>query len=348
MKKRLLAWGTMLLVVLVYAVVTSATAAEVVVPPAKSSIAISAVGDICFTRASGASLGNSKKLLAHVAPTLKAADITIGNLETPLSNRGAPVKNKAFTFRSSPKSTAGLTSAGFDIVSLANNHTLDYGRVALRDTVSTLRNADIGFAGAGTNKTEARRPYIFETKGARVAYLAFSEITPANYAATSDRSGTAYTQDISAITKAVKKAKKQADYVVVSMHWGVEKEYSPTGRQVSEGRAIIRSGADVVLGHHPHRIQGIEYYKNGLIAYSLGNFVFPAASSGSSDSLILNVVMGPQGIESATVNPVTIVSGTPKLAKGAAATRLFKVIKKTSRSRGTHVSLVGNVATLKP
>lgn len=310
------------------------------------SITVVGVGDICPVRSNGASLGTPDGLFSGVRSILSSADATFGNLETALSTRGTP-QDKTYTFRASPKFAYGLKRAGFDGVSLANNHALDFGRTAFYDTRKVLNDAGVGYAGGGVDKAAAWRPLIIKRGGATIAYLAFSEITPANFAATTARSGTAYTQDISAIKRAVAAANKRADYVIVSMHWGVEKEYYPTSRQVSEGRAIISAGADAVLAHHPHRIQGVEYYKKGIIAYSLGNFVFSAATSGSTDTFMLRIRLTPSGVSAARAIPVTIVNGAPKIASGATAKRLQSVIKKTSAARGTRVTYAGTSLLLK-
>lgn len=313
-----------------------AQAIDAATPP----ITIAAVGDICPVRSNGTSLGTPRQLFFGVAPTLKQAHVAVGNLETSLSYRGYPA-DKTYTFRASPKFTSGLQYAGIDLVSVANNHALDYGRTAFADTTKALRDAGIGYAGGGMNKTNAWAPKFIYRNGAKIAYLAFSEITPANFAATTTRSGTAYTQDISAVVRAVASARRQADYVLVSMHWGVEKEYYPTRRQINEGHAIITAGANAVLAHHPHRIQGVEYYKNGIIAYSLANFVFSPASQGSTETFILKLQFGPKSVISAQAIPVVIQSGAPKLATGDTARRIKALIARTSKARGTTIGYAG-------
>lgn len=314
------------------------------------TITVAAVGDIHFS-GSVARLVSAKGPKAPFSSTrkiLKAADVTVGNLETSLSKRGRPVPGKTFTFRGTPRAVKGLTYAGFDFLSLANNHARDYGSVALKDTIRYLDKAGIGHAGAGKSKKAAWKPAIIERNGAKIAFLGFSQIGPSSFRATSSRSGTAYTMNRKAVNKAIKAASKKADYVIVSFHWGIEKDYSANRRQVADGRAAIRSGADLVLSHHPHVIQGVEFYKKGLIAYSLGNFVFSPGSQMGRDSMILRLTLSPKGVSKVTAVPARITNGRPVVQKGASAKRIIRIIKKTSKARGTKVTRSGNIAKLKP
>jgi poly-gamma-glutamate synthesis protein (capsule biosynthesis protein) len=317
-------------------------------PAEPATITVAAVGDLLFDSA-------PKRLIWAKGPKapfsttreyLHTADFTVGNLECPLSKRGRAVAGKTFTFQGDPRATQGLTWAGFDVVGMGNNHARDYGATALSDTFKYLDAAQIAHAGAGKNRTAAWKPAIVTRGGARIAYLSFSQIGPSNFAATSSRSGTAYTMSRSAVDAAIRKAHKQADYVIVSFHWGVERDYTPTARQVADGRSAIRAGADLVLSHHPHVIQGVEFYRKGLIAYSLGNFVFSPGSDAGRDSMILRLTLGPHGVRSVTARPVRITSGRPNPSKGAEARRILGIIKRTSAGRGTHVHLSATTARL--
>ena len=148
---------------------------------------------------------------------------------------------------------------------------------------------------------------------------------------------------------AVKAARRKANYVIVSFHWGLEGHYTPTSTQVKFGRGAIDSGADLVLSEHPHVLQGVEFYHHRLIAYSLGNFVFSPGSTAGHDSMILRITIGPHGIASVVARPAYIGSGgAPALAKGSAAKRILGIIARTSRGRKTHVSVGKTSATLKP
>ncbi len=334
------------------AAVTPAVAHATTTPTetAPPTITVAAVGDIHFS-GSVARLVSSqgpKAPFSSTAKILRGADVTVGNLETALSGRGSAVPGKTFTFRGTPRAVRGLKYAGFDFLDLANNHARDYGSLALKDTIRTLDKAGIAHAGAGKDRKAAFKPAIIERNGAKIAYLAFSQIGPSSFLATPSRSGTAYTMSSTTAQRAIKRAAKDADYVIVSFHWGIERSYYPTSRQVSFGRMAVRSGADLVLSHHPHVVQGVEYYKKGLIAYSLGNFVFSPGSSMGRDSMILRVTLGPKGPTEVTAVPCYIANGRPKVVKGESAKRIIRIMKRTSNARGTKVTRSGSIARFKP
>jgi poly-gamma-glutamate synthesis protein (capsule biosynthesis protein) len=273
--------------------------------------------------------------------------VTVGNLETPLSRRGSAVKGKTFTFRGNPAVTRGLVWAGFDLIGQGNNHARDYGPVALRDTITNLDKAGLAHAGAGVNPSAAFKPAIIERNGAKIAYLSYSQIGPSNFVATTRSPGTAYTMNLSTVKSQIAAAKKQADYVIVSFHWGVEKASSPSSTQVRFGRGAIDAGADAVLSHHPHVIQGVEYYKGKVIAYSLGNFVFSPGSTPGHDTMILSMKLTPGGVTDVNARAMFIDgSGRPTVAKGRNAARINGIIAKTSRGRGTRATVSEGVVRL--
>lgn len=303
------------------------------------SITIKAVGDIAFVSSVDRLMKSSgdEAPVAAIADYIADADLTIGNLETALSTRGAAVAGKTFTFRSNPAGAiASLRRGGFDVVSLANNHTRDWGGDALSDTLTSLSDAGIAYAGAGESSAQAFAPAVVDVRGATVAYLAFSQIGPSNFVATDAGSGTAYTLDLERVMSLIAAADGAADYVVVSFHWGVEKSYTPNERQVSFGRAAIDAGADAVLAHHPHVLQGVEFYNNGMIAYSLGNFVFSPGSNEGRDTMVLSLTLTPDGVHEATARTAFIhTTGATKLAEGATAERIGGQIQGASSQLGT-------------
>ncbi len=318
-------------------------------PTVVPAITVTAVGDLCFdssvkrlvaSRGPKAPFSSTKKVLA-------ASDVTVGNLECALSRAGSPVPGKTFTFRGSPAAIRGLKWAGFDLLALGNNHARDYGSAALRGTITHLDRNRIAHAGAGATSKSAFKATYIKRDGATIAFLSYSQIGPASFKAGKHRSGTAYTTNLATVTRAIKRANKKADYVIVSFHWGIERRHTPTATQVRFGRAAVRAGADLVLSHHPHVIQGVEFYKKGLIAYSLGNFVFSPGSAEGHDTMILSCTMGRKGVSKVRARPAHIDPyGRPVLAKGATRTRILGKIKSTSRGRGTHVSVKDGVARL--
>ena len=331
---------------------TPVAAAAVRVPAA---LTITAVGDMSFDGAAkrliratrGSTPGRAP--FASTAANLRAADVTLGNLECALSWRGRPWPNKTYTFQGDPRAVQGLAWAGFDLIAQGNNHARDYGDTALRDTFANLDRAKIAHAGAGVNYAAAWKPAVITRKGAKVAYLSFSEIGPSVFAAGSKHPGTAYTLNDKAVNKQIAMANKTADYVIVSFHWGVEKQYSPTSRQVREGRAAIDAGADMVLSHHPHVIEGVEFYKKKLIAYSLGNFVFSPGSTAGRSSMILHARLRPAGVTNVSADPVYIGSnGRPVLQTGSSARKILNIVRSTSVARGTKVWFYGGQVRMAP
>jgi poly-gamma-glutamate synthesis protein (capsule biosynthesis protein) len=207
----------------------------------------------------------------RVAGLLQDADVTVANLECALTDRGME-QVKAYTFRVSPRFAGGLAEAGIDVVSLGNNHTADYGPEGVADTLAALDAAGVTHAGAGMDEAFARRPALVQTQGLRIAFLSYTDIMENTFAGP-DSAGVALAS-VDAIDADVRAARATADVVVVSLHSGVEYTDAPQPDQQQLARAAIDAGALLVLGHHPHTLQGWERYGGGLIVYSLGNFVF--------------------------------------------------------------------------
>ena len=231
-----------------------------------------------------------------VAPILRAADIAVVNLETCVSTRGRPWPGKEFTFRGTPASLRVTRRfAGIDVGSLANNHSLDYGRVAFADTLRYARRYGLRTIGGGADLARARRAAILTRGGLRVAFLGFSDVRPPGFDAGPGRSGATPALP-TYIRKDVRRAKRNADVVVVYFHWGIELDRSPTARQKTLARIALRAGASVVLGAHPHVLQPRERRGNRLIAWSLGNFVFDWNSPGTDRTGILRFGLGTRGV----------------------------------------------------
>ncbi len=195
-------------------------------------------------------------------------------METPISTRGTRNTQKSVTFRSPPALVQGLSAGHINVVSLANNHVLDYGAVALADTFQYLGRLDIAHAGAGANLSAARAPAILDTPAGKVAVLAFTDIIPPAFR----RLHRAWTEPDparpDAMLDAIRAAAREATYVIVSFHWGIEYTDQANAEQRGLAHAAIDAGANLVLGAHPHVLQGLELYRGKLIAYSLGDFVF--------------------------------------------------------------------------
>lgn len=205
---------------------------------------------------------------------IRQADIFMVNQEFPFSVRGEQAPDKQYTFRLPPEKVSLFQEMGIDIVTLANNHALDFGTEALLDTCKTLDDAGILRVGAGTME-EAERWQTIEAGGKKIGFLGATRVIPvADWAATAYNPGMLATYDPTRLLEKIKEAKAVNDYVVVYVHWGVEREEFPKDYQRTLGRQYIDAGADLVIGSHPHVLQGIEYYQGKPIVYSLGNFVF--------------------------------------------------------------------------
>lgn len=203
------------------------------------------------------------------------SDIFMANEEFPFSSRGTAAEDKQFTFQLLPKNVSIFQELGIDIVTLANNHTLDFGTEALVDTCDTLDQAGIYHVGAGKNLEEAKQPVVLTAKGKRIGFLGASRVIPvASWNATAAAPGLLTTYDPTLLLEEIRTLKETCDYVVVYVHWGIERNERPEAYQRSLGQQYIDSGADLVIGSHPHVLQGIEYYKGKPIVYSLGNFIF--------------------------------------------------------------------------
>lgn len=250
--------------------------------------------------------------LAHVDADLSgllgAADIAFANLEIPLTTGGAPAE-KALTHRADPTLHTELTRLGVDVVTLANNHILDFGDVGLYDTLATLDAAGIDHVGAGAGADAARTAVVRNTSAGTVALIGLCSTLPPGFAATAERAGVApirvlqqsavdpalaaeqpgmapyvhtqaHAEDLQAACAAVADAARRADFVVVAVHWGVPHGFAAQSYgslaqyQQPVGHALVDAGAALVIGHHPHEIHPVETYHGGLIAYSIGNYVF--------------------------------------------------------------------------
>lgn len=282
------------------AVITPAPTPSIIVPapgevtspaaiePGPAALQLAAVGDIMLGGSAVPKLrreGYDYPFLL-VQPILRQADVVFGNLEGPLTDAGQAEPDKRYVFRSPPAKVApALAAAGFTVVSLANNHTMDYGVEGLKQTMAALDEAGIQHTGAGMNLQEARRPAFVKSGDYTLGFLAYSLTFPESFWAQGQRPGTAFGH-ASHVRADVAAARDQADVVVVSFHWGREATTELRDYQSKLAHAAIDSGATVVLGHHPHILQGIEYYKHGIIFYSLGNFVFGSYSRKATRSII--------------------------------------------------------------
>ena len=203
------------------------------------------------------------------------ADFFMVNEEFPFSSRGVAAADKQYTFRLAPEWVSILQEMGVDGVTLANNHALDFGQEALLDTCEVLDQAGILHTGAGVNLAAAKEPVIMEKNGIRVGIIGTTRVIPvAGWAAGNSHPGMLSTYDPTVVLAEIEELKENCDFVVVMVHWGIERDEKPQEYQRTLGKQYIDAGADLVVGSHPHVLQGIEFYDGKPIVYSLGNFVF--------------------------------------------------------------------------
>lgn len=250
-------------------------------PPTGTPVSILMVGDVSFAR-------NVQRLtdergidhpLSLVAPWLRAADLTVGNYEGVIAADGVGERRYGrWRLRARPEAAPALARAGFDLLTLANNHTMDWGPEGLAATQRHLREAGLLTVGAGPTREAARRPLLTTIRGVRIAWLAFTLVPdpPDDNRDTDDGWSRAILRygDVDSVREAVEAARPLADALIVQFHWGDEYVFCPNHWQTDLGRAAIDAGASLVIAHHPHVIQRFGPYGDGFIAYSLGNFLF--------------------------------------------------------------------------
>jgi poly-gamma-glutamate capsule biosynthesis protein CapA/YwtB (metallophosphatase superfamily) len=277
---------------------------------------LSSVGDINLGDVPGANIAaeGPRYPWTSAGRALQRADIAFGNLESPVSRRGTPFE-KLYNFRGTPAALRGLARhSGLDVLNLANNHSGDYGPVALMDTVRGIERLGMKAVGAGRNLRRALRPQIVERLGLRVAFVGFSEVAPIEFAATADQPGTAWATP-EAVTAAVHRARRRADVVIATFHWGVEKAAMESAAQQALAAAAAAAGAQLVIGAHPHVLQPLKRQGSALVAYSLGNFVFGAVSEATTATGILETDLTSEGVARARWRAGRISGGRPRLER---------------------------------
>jgi poly-gamma-glutamate synthesis protein (capsule biosynthesis protein) len=248
-------------------------------------------------------------------------DLVFVNLEEPItsSQQVTPFKSQSevaakrdYILKArNPQIPIALKQAGVGLVGLANNHMMDYALAGLRDTLQAFRQAELPVVGAGF-KRDAERPFIFQKYGQRVALLAFSDVVPRNAAATETRMGIASAKDERDLVDAIRRARRRADFVVLMMHWGGQGSHLILPRQRQLARAAVEAGSDVIVGMHPHVLQGIEYIARAPVLYSIGNFAFASKRPASQECVLVKLKFGSEHLEEVGLVPVVISSsGVP-------------------------------------
>lgn len=311
-------------------------------PSVSRVLSISFVGDILLAshvekRMEQVSVNFPFDKVSHI---LSKSDFTMGNLESAIGVGGVKA-NKQYTFRANPKVLPAVKEAGIDILSLANNHVLDYGHYAFNETLENLKSNGLSCVGAGKDINEAFKPVIYEKKNKKVAFFGASRVIPTgSWYAGNDWPGVAGAYNPERLLQSIEDVSEYADIIVVYLHWGVERETIPKPYQRSLARLLIDNGVDVVVGTHPHVLQGFEYYKGKLIAYSLGNFVF---TNIKNDSLILNVEFDEGEISSVGIIPCEIKNYRPEpLEDSLQKERFYRMIEERSFGVSINDGIISN------
>ncbi len=304
------------------------------VPARKMSVTVAAVGDVMLA-------GSAIPVVSRFGPDypfdstrtlLLSADFAIGNLEAPFGTSGKPFQ-KTYTFRAPPGFAGGLRNAGFNVLNLANNHILDYGVQPFRQTLEILDSLGIAACGAGMNRHAAEAGAIVVRGGWKAAFLGFSLTYPDAFWATASRPGTAFAVK-ERIAARIDSLRPAADLVIVSFHWGKELHGMPQPYQREFARAAIDAGADFVIGHHPHVLQGFELYRGKPIAYSLGNFAFGSKSVSCREGALFIASFDSSGFAGGRVIPLRVdyqkVQYQPRPMTGAPADRLIAELNRLS------------------
>jgi poly-gamma-glutamate synthesis protein (capsule biosynthesis protein) len=247
--------------------------------PNSSQIDVVFAGDIMLDCLPGKAVERGVDPFSNFTSILQDADFTVGNLECVIANGGTRL-DKKYTFRAHPRCINLLTKY-FDAVSLANNHTGDFGDDAFVEQLGLLKQAKLPAFGGGMNISQARQPLVVKVKDLRLAFLGYNEFKPRSFEATAESPGIAWSVDEIVLEDIqLAREKYQADIVIPFMHWGWEMETEPNDRQREFARKMIDAGADAIVGAHPHCTQGTDTYRGKPIIYSLGNFVFDGFEAG--------------------------------------------------------------------
>lgn len=306
----------------------------------RQEITFSAAGDVMLARGVNTMMkkNGASEPYEKITDYIKSRDLSFCNLECAISVNGKK-KNKPYTFRSNPDFTEGLKGSGFNMFSLANNHALDFGPQALSDTVATLDELGFYHSGAGVSGREKEITYI-EINGVKVAFIAATDM----YVEPGGQGDYRVFDWVKAasVTPVVKEAAKNADVVLVSLHWGVEYRHYPEEYMKKLARGCVDAGADIILGHHPHVLQGVEKYNGGLILYSMGNFIFDQHKPLQRQSYVFSCTLTKKGFTEPFLSPVIIEKYRPRFAKKALAKEINRNIIRYSKEFGTQFEESGN------
>jgi poly-gamma-glutamate capsule biosynthesis protein CapA/YwtB (metallophosphatase superfamily) len=288
-----------------------------VAPRPARPVTIAFAGDTHFAGVLAPGLAKPATAMGTLATKLAEADLAILNLETAVTVRGTP-EPKEFVFRSPPVVFDALAGAGIDVVTMANNHALDYGPVSVPDARSAADDNNFPVIGIGRTAREAFRPWITTVKGQRIAFLGATAVVDSALVATWSAGprhagvATALDGDNAALVAAIRRVRPEVDTVVVDMHYGSDLQQCPTDIQRGVVRDAIGAGADVVIGQHAHVLLGAGYSGSAYVSYGLGNFQFYSASGTTAETGVLTLTVDGRRVTDPVWTPGTVVAGRPQ------------------------------------
>jgi poly-gamma-glutamate synthesis protein (capsule biosynthesis protein) len=288
---------------------------------AAGSVTLAFAGDVNFAGRTARLLGRPATAFGPVTAVLRSADFTAVNLETAVVTSGGTPQPKTYHFRAPPAAFTALRDAGIDLVTMANNHVLDYGQAGLTQTLAAARAARFPYVGIGINAATAWAPYLTTIKGITIAIIGVSQVAElaSSWVATGTRPGEANAIDLGRTLAAVRSAKRLASVVIVFMHWGTEGEACPDQAQLSLARELAAAGASIIVGAHAHMLQGSGWLGRTFVAYGLGNFLWWEHSYSTATG-VLELTLHPHAPLTARFIPATVSgTGQPVADRGAAA-----------------------------
>jgi len=292
--------------------------------PTGEPVTLALAGDVHFEGSVRSRLlADPDTALDPVARLLRRADLAMVNLETAVTERGTP-EPKQYVFRAPSTAWRALQAGGVDVVTLANNHGLDYGQVGLQDTLAGARRADMPLVGAGTDAAQAYAPWRTTVKGQRLAFFGATQVLDSfavdRWVAGPDSPGLASAKREDVLLDAVRSARADSDTVVVMLHWGVENQSCPQSPARDLARRLVAAGADVVVGSHAHVLQGSGYLDGAYVHYGLGNFLFYASGGGpNTRSGVLTLTLRGRAVTGSRWDPASLSGGQTTPLTGSAA-----------------------------
>ena len=293
-------------------------------PTSPPTITVAFAGDVHFAGRTLDLLEDPDTAFGPIAEELSAADVAVVNLETAVTEGGTP-EPKQFHFRAPPSAYQAVKAAGIDAVSLANNHTLDYGQDGLADTLRYAEEAGVPVFGAGEDAAAAYAPWITEVQGVRIAIVGLSQIRELSerWAAGDGKPGIAMAHDTERAAQAIREARQQADVVIAFLHWGQEGNECPTERMTTLAQALVDAGATAIIGSHSHLLLGDGWLQGTYVAYGLGNFLWWRDNAASNDTGVIRLTFTGSQLTDTEFVPAWISStGQPVPVEGAEAERI--------------------------